>query len=200
MGEKNQKNFAEFINCLSILESQTSLLYSDIAAKVAAPLVRALLEEIAFDSQKHSALTKGVSESITHPKKGQKECAKQNPVLQNVFKLQKEISKMQKITSEDLLKLNEKLYLLETQMAEEYYVFVQMRTLTMMMNQINQTYNIDLSSVKRIFTTIIADEERHTELLETVKKMATPEEQSGNTPLVKFQNPDAWYQTPPSAL
>jgi rubrerythrin len=200
MSEKRQKDFVGFINCLSILESQTSLLYGDIAAKVASPLVRALLEEIAFDSQKHSALLKGVSESITHQKKGQKECEKQNSILQNVFELQKEISKMQKITSEDLLKLNENLQLLEAQMGEEYYVFVQMRTLTMMTNQINQNYNIDLSNVKRIFTTIINDEERHTELLETVKKMSAPEEQSSNTPMVKFQNPDAWYQSPPSAL
>jgi len=199
MSEKKQENFAEFINCLSILESQTSLLYSNIAAKVASPLFRALLEGIALDSQKHSALLKGVSESMPHPKKGQKECEKQNPVLKNVFKLQKEISKMQEITSEDLLKLNEKLHLLETQMGEEYYIFVQMRTLTMMMNQINQDYNIDLNSVKQIFTTIIKDEERHIELLGTIKKMATPEEKSSNTPMVKFQNPDAWYQPPQSS-
>ena len=189
---KEQKNLVEFINCLSIVESQASLLYKNISTKVDHPLIRALLEEVALDSQKHSILLKGVSESIARPKADQKECAKHDIVLQKILKLEKEMAKMQKITLENLLSLNEELQLLEGQMGEEYYVLVQMKTLTFMMNQINQAYNIDLTSAKRIFTTIINDEERHTELLETIKKIAMPAQQARNDPFVKFQNPDAW--------
>jgi len=197
---KEQKNLVEFISCLSIAESQASLLYKNISTKVDNPLVRALLEEVALDSQKHSALLKGVSESIASPKADQKECAKHDVVLQKILKLQKETAKMQKITLEDLFSLNERLQLLEGQMGEEYYVLVQMKTLTFMMKQINQAYSIDLTSAKRIFTTIISDEERHIELLETIKKMASPKPEARYGPLVKFQNPDAWYQPPASTL
>jgi hypothetical protein len=197
---KEQKNLVEFIHCLSIVESQASLLYKNISTKVDHPLIRALLEEVALDSQKHSTLLKGVSESIAHPKADQKECAKHDIVLQKILKLEKEMAKMQKITEEDLVSLNEELQLLEGQMGEEYYVLVQMKTLTFMMKQINQAYNIDLTSAKRIFTTIISDEERHIELLETIKKIALPAQQARNGPLVKFQNPDAWYQPPATTL
>jgi len=189
---KEQKNLVEFINCLSIVESQASLLYKNISTKVDHPLIRALLEEVALDSQKHSILLKGVSESIARPKADLKECAKHDIVLQKILKLEKEMAKMQKITLEDLVSLNEELQLLEGQMGEEYYVLVQMKTLTFMMNQINQAYNIDLTSAKRIFTIIISDEERHIELLETIKKIAMPAQQARNDPFVKFQNPDAW--------
>jgi hypothetical protein len=114
--------------------------------------------------------------------------------------LQKETAKKQNFTSKDLLDFNERLQLLESQLGEEYYIFVQMKTLEFMMKQIDQAYNIDLTSVKRIFTGIISDEERHIEILATIKKMVTPKEQENNNPLVKFQNPDAWYQPPASVL
>lgn len=200
MSNKEQQNLAEFINCLNILESQTSLLYKNISVKVESPIVRAFLEEIAIDSQKHAALLKGVSEIINHPKGSQKDCEKRDSTLQNVIKLQKETAKMQKIALDDLLDLNERLQLLESQMGEEYHVLVQMKTLTAMMKQINQSYSIDLISAKQIFTTIISDEERHIELLETIKKMATPKEQDSGNPLVRFQNPDAWYQPSESTV
>jgi rubrerythrin len=199
MNNKNQKSLMEFINCLKILELQTHLLYKNLSDKVENTLVKTLLGEIAIDSQKHSEILKGVIESIARPKGDQKECAKDNKILQGVIKFQKEIAKMQKLTSEDLLILNRRLQLLENQMGEEYCTLVQMKTLTFLGAQINQSYNIDLSNVKHIFTSIINDEERHIELLETIKKIVTPKEQEINNPLVKFQNPDGWYQSPASA-
>jgi rubrerythrin len=200
MSDNEQRKLSEFINCLSILESQTSLLYKNISDRVDNPLIKTFLEEISIDSQKHSGLLEGVSESIAHPKADQKDCAKRNEILQRVIKLQKETAKKQNFTSKDLLNFNERLQLLESQLGEEYYVFVQMKTLEFMMKQIDQAYNIDLTSVKRIFTGIISDEERHIEILATIKKMVTPKEQENNNPLVKFQNPDAWYQPPASVL
>jgi len=197
MSKKNQNSLAEFINCLGIAELQTSILYKDLASKTEAPMIRVLLQEIAIDSQKHSTLLKGVSESIGNPKGDPKKCLKHDVVLQKIVQLQREASKIQKISSEDLSNLNERLQLLESQLSEEYYLLVQMKTLTQMAQQILQDYNIDLNDVKRIFTSIISDEEHHTELLETIKKMVTPPlDLMGNTPQVKFQNPDAWYQSP----
>lgn len=199
MNNKNQKSLVEFINCLRILESQTYLLYKNLSEKVENTLVKTLLGEIAIDSQKHSEILRGVGESIAHPKGDQKECAKDNKLLQGVIKLQKEIANMKSLTSEDLLSLNGRLQILESQMGEEYYVLVQMKTLIFLTAQINQSYNIDLSNVEHIFASIISDEERHKELLETIKNMVTPKEQEINNPFVRFQNPDAWYLSPASA-
>ena len=73
---KEPKPLADYIDYLSILESNTSLLYTTISGKVEMPLVKSLFKEIAIDSQKHSVILKGVSESIAHTKGAQKECEK----------------------------------------------------------------------------------------------------------------------------
>jgi nanoRNase/pAp phosphatase (c-di-AMP/oligoRNAs hydrolase) len=61
-------------------------------------------------------------------------------------------------TAKDLLlaranlpQLAEKLEILESEMGEEYYQFVQLKTLKFMVKEINQIYNIDLGSVKKDF-------------------------------------------------
>ena len=53
-------------------------------------------------------------------------------------------------------------------------------------------YNIDLSSAKSIFTNIISDEDRHREILGTIERLITKQEAADNSPIVRYQNPDAW--------
>jgi len=196
MSEKKQQNLAEYIGCLRVLESQTSLLYSKIAAKVDYPLVKALLEQIALDSQKHSVLLKGIGESITQQKINEKKCAKNVETLQLTERLIDEVAEMQNISSEDLTRLSSILKTLESSMAEEYFIVIQMKTLEMLMKEINQMYNVDLASVKDIFMNIIYDEDRHTEILEKIKNLVVEKEPPSTDPFVKFQNPDAWSQPP----
>ena len=198
MRKKGPRTISEYMICLSILESQTSLLYKNISDKIEAPLIKTLLKEIEMDSQKHSMLLKGVSESIAKPKGNQKGCSKSSETLQTTERLLKEVAGIKRISSEDLIQLSETLETLESAMSEEYYMLVQMKTLQMMMKEINQIYNIDLYNVKDIFMSIINDEDHHREILETIKQMIAKQEQASNAPFVKFQNPDAWSQPAPS--
>jgi rubrerythrin len=74
-----------------------------------------------------------------------------------------------------------------------------MKTLERMTEIINKEYSVDLTKVKNIFLKIIGDEERHIEILETIKQMTADKKQASNSPFVKFQNPDAWFKAvPPS--
>ena len=198
MSKKEPRTISEYMNCLSILESQTGLLYKSISDKIETPLIKTLLKEIEMDSQKHAMLLKGVSESITQPKGSQKKCSKGSETLQTTERLLKEVGGLQRISSEDLTRLSEILETLESAMSEEYYILVQMKTLQMMMTEINQMYNIDLYNVRDIFMNIINDEDHHREILETIKQLIAKKEQASNAPFVKFQNPDAWSQTMPS--
>ena len=200
MGKNEPRTIAEYMNCLSILESQTSLLYKSLSDKIETPLIKTLLKEIEMDSQKHSMLLKGVGESIAQPKGNQKKCSKGSETLRTTERLLKEVGGLQRISSEDLLRLSEILEILESAMSEEYYILVQMKTLQMMMTEINQIYNIDLYSVRDIFMNIINDEGHHREILETIKQLIAKKEQASNAPFVKFQNPDAWSQPTSSAF
>ena len=192
------KALASFINCLSFLENNTYLLYKDLADKVEAPLVRSFLLQIAIDSQKHSIALKGVAESIAKPSDNIKECEKKIGATWRIVEtLLRDVKGKKKIPSGDFPKLVEKLTVLESVMGEEYYMFVQLKTLEVMMKEINQIYNIDLGSVKKIFLNIIRDEETHRELLEKIKMLVTPETELDTAPVVKYQNPDAWSRPLP---
>ena len=75
-----------------------------------------------------------------------------------------------------------------------------MKTLQLMTKEINQIYNIELTSLKSIFTHIINDEEHHREMLQTIKSILESHQKVDKTPLVKYQNPDAWISyLPPTS-
>jgi rubrerythrin len=189
----NPKTLASFINCLSLLESNTYVLYKELADKVETPLVRSFLLQIAIDSHKHSLTLKGVAESIAKPSDNLKDCEKKiGESWRIVETLLKDIKGEKTIPSGDFPKLAEKLSVLESILGEEYYMFIQLKTLKVMMKEINQIYNIDLGSVKKIFLNIIRDEETHRELIEKIKNLVTPETKLDTAPVVKYQNPDAW--------
>ena len=91
-----------------------------------------------------------------------------------------------------------KLTALESSLGEEYYIFVQMKTLQLMAKEINQLYGVDLEKIKKVFESIIRDEEHHREILATIKDIVSKKlTKKDNTPKVKYQNPDAWIQPLP---
>jgi rubrerythrin len=199
MTKKETVNISEYLNCQSIIENQISLLYRNLSEKTEIPLINVLLKEIELDSQKHSLLLRVVSESIKQPKGKQEEYSKNSPILKTLSKMLKEVAKIDRITKENLKILSEILITLESEMGEEYYILTQMKTLERMTEIINKEYSVDLTKVKSIFLKIIGDEERHIEILETIKQMTADKKQASNSPFVKFQNPDAWFKAvPPS--
>jgi len=192
------KVLADFINCLSILENDTFLLYTALSNKIELPLVKSLLRAIAEDSLKHSTLLKGVAESITEAKETPKDCEKKTgEAWRLIANFTKEIAAKEKFSEEEMSQLWDKLAFFESIIGEEYYVFVQMKTLDLMMKEINQIYNIDLGSLKSIFTRIINDEEHHREMLGTIKGILERHSEPSNTPVVKYQNPDSWISSLP---
>jgi rubrerythrin len=195
------KTIAEYINCLSSLESNTGLLYSNIANKVEMPFVKSLFQEIAIDSQKHAVILKGISESIAQPKGTMKDCGKKiGDSWKIMAKIQERIAKKTKIQQEDLQWLSEELSFFESIMGEEYYIFVQLKTLQVLVKEINKQYNIDLGQTKNLFTKIIEDEDHHRELLETIKGLVTKKEtETDNSPVVRYMNPDSWSRPMPSS-
>jgi len=194
----NPKTLANFINCLSLLERNTYLLYQEIADKIEVPLVKSFLLQIALDSQKHSISLKGIAESIANPEGNLKDCQKNTgETWRMVDVILKDVKGKTRIVSGNFTKLAERLSVLESVMGEEYYMFVQLKTLEFMIKEINQIYSIDLGSVKKIFLNIIRDEETHRELLEKIKTLVKPKTKVDTAPVVKYQNPDAWSRPLP---
>jgi hypothetical protein len=72
---------------------------------------------------------------------------------------------------------------------EEYSVFVQLKTLELLSQEINRLYKVDLNSLKNIFTSIINDEEHHREIIETIKAFLQEQrqEQLKADPLAEYR-------------
>lgn len=188
------KVVAEYLNCLSILEENTSLVYRKLAGRVESPhLIKSLLLSISQDSSKHSTLIKGIADSIYDVKVKLGQCAKKlGEVWGTVNNCLDEVTN-EELEMPDFHELLSVLDGLESNFCEEYHLFVNMQTLQFMIKQINQLYDINLERVKNVFESIIKDEERHRELLDTIRGIIGENlRKRNNTPKVKYQNPDAW--------
>jgi uncharacterized protein (UPF0332 family) len=163
---------ASLLKSLSLLERDVADLYRAIGRKVSLPLAQSLLFTIAIDSQKHSTILKGVGETIAQSHANPKECEeKLHEVYEVVETFRRKTASKKEIGVEELPQLAQELTVLEGMLGEEYYVFVQMRTLEFMVSQINNLYHVDLGHLRNFFSEIISDEEHHRELLETIRDM-----------------------------
>jgi rubrerythrin len=187
------EKMANYISCLSMLEHRTALLYKGLSERTDHPLAKSLLFSIAQDSTKHSALLKGIANSISTPDVKSKDCAKrlgESWIRISEYLEELTIKEKAKVALPEMI---EKLSTLESDVGEEYYIFVQMQTLQFMHEKISQLYNISLDKMKGIFESIMSDEEHHREVLATLKELLKPpEEKQVFSPAVKYQNPDNW--------
>jgi hypothetical protein len=105
-----------------------------------------------------------------------------------------DLRNVEKINKRNFSLLLDDLLFLESSFGEEYYVFLQMKTLFFMAKEIDKLYDIDFGSTKQVFSSIVDDEEYHRDLLGKIKNdLSTSSIQlRDNTPKVKYQNPDSW--------
>ena len=186
----------KLISCLSLLENKTSILYETLADRIGLPFVKSLMLLLAQDSQKHSKILKGIGESLNKGSVKLKDCEKNTGVSWAAIEnMQTEISAKETLSDSDLLELSEKLVVLESVLGEEYYVFVQLKTLELLVKEINENYDVDLGSLKTVFGGIIDDEERHRELIEKIRGiLESRRKKPAASPFVQYKNPDAWIR------
>jgi rubrerythrin len=176
-------------------------LYQSLSEKIEMPIIKTLFLNISQDSAKHSTLLKGISDSMEPSKKNPKDCKKKlGPIWKATKTFQDEIYSRKKISILEFSQLAEKLTLFESALGEEYFVLVQMKTLQLLEKEINQSYNVDLGHLQKMFESIIRDENHHRALLITIKKLLAENNKlvDKDTLIVKYQNPDAWIHSLPS--
>lgn len=198
---KAQNDVVILLHCSSMLEKKTSILYKKIAEKVQLPLVKSFLLQMVHDSQKHSDTLEGISVSIGKSSSRPKDCGKKlGLVWQLTEDLTREVSLKPTMSEEEMAQLIERLVKIEQFMGEEYYIFVQAKTLQLLTKEIRQIYNVNLENVKYILEEVIRDEETHQRLLATIKDilMRRKLKRQGNAPEVRYQSPDSWIKSFPS--
>ncbi|HTY74762.1 MAG TPA: hypothetical protein VMD05_04270 [Candidatus Nanoarchaeia archaeon] len=203
MGKNDElKNVTNSVKCLIVFEHKTAQLYEDIAEQTRnLPLVKSLLLQISLDSQKHSIILKGLAQSL--PKTSWKPTDLPKAIAEawrSIDAFQMELSDVDEILDEDLSSLPRQLSSLELIMAEAYDILVRYQNLELISPELSKIYTVNLESLKNMFMEIIHDEEHHKEILMTIKELLAKkhEEKMETTPIVRFQNPDAWGRALPS--
>lgn len=158
--KSKRDDIADSLWCDGVFEKRTHLLYKNLADRADLPFVKSLLLHIAYDSQKHSAILNGISQSIGGSRLKAKDCEKRlSKSWMVIDDVSHEIVNENKTLVQNLPSLTKKLSLLESAMGEEYYTLVRMKTLQQMTGLIREKYNVDLEDLKDVFETIIRDEE-----------------------------------------
>jgi rubrerythrin len=194
MSSKKTKDIADFLYCCGNLEEKVFALYRTLSDKVQNPIVKSLFLYIAYDSLKHSMTMRGIAETISESKPKPEDCARKiNQVWRKIASLSTDISNSEKIGDHELSPLASELAGFENLLCEEYFVLVQVKTLEYMTKEIAQMYKVDLDGLKNIFELIIKDEENHRGILNSIEELFVAEQiMKDNTPVVKYQHPEAW--------
>ncbi|MGA3192523.1 MAG: ferritin-like domain-containing protein [Candidatus Bathyarchaeia archaeon] len=203
MKKDKRDNITDSLWCDSVFEKRTYLLYKNLADRVDLPFIKSLLLHIAYDSQKHSAILNGISQSLGGSRLKAKDCEKRLSKSWKVIDdVSYEIANEKKTLVDSLPSLTKKLSLLESAMGEEYYTLVRMKTLQQMTGLIRERYNVDLEDLKDVFETIIKDEETHQELLAKMKKFVAGQQAKkvDTAPIFRYENPDAWRKPMPDSV
>jgi hypothetical protein len=193
MSSKNAKDVAGFLYCSSNLEKKVFSLYRTLSDKVQNPIAKSFLLYIAYDSLAR-AIMRGIAETISKSKPKPEDCERKlNQIWKKITSLLTEIANREKVADSELSPLAKELAGFENSLSEEYFVLVQLKTLEYMTKEIAQMHKVDLEGLKDIFELIIKDEENHREILNSIEELfATEEIMKNNTPVVKYQHPEAW--------
>jgi hypothetical protein len=189
---RNRRTIAKFLFCLGVLEGKAYQLFGRISEKVELPRVKFSLLYVAYDSLKNSVILWELSKSFTMSEVKAKDYER---ILGGVWKtvgdLSKDILKLEKITRDDLVSFADRL------ISVYALLIVQLKTLRFMSKEISEAYDMDLETLEGIFDLVIEDEETDARVLMALKDLSLekPAAAVDYAPLVKYTNPDRWYES-----
>lgn len=191
------KDIADFMHCLSFLESRTSELYKKLSEKTVSPTFCDSFLKISENAKKHSEALDKIAYKIGRSRINKRECAKR---LTTVCKSLEKISK--KMEKNDLLSLEalyDIIFVLEGSLGEESYMLIQLKTFVAMAPQIRQLYGVHLEDFSKLLYAIATDEESRIEILEHIKEEIDKKlrKKEGRAPNIKYKNPDSWVISVP---
>ncbi len=180
LSNTNAEDFLSYLNSLSMLEINISLLYQAIAEKIVDPNAKRHLQKISQDSVEHSKLLKGVKNFVRIPEQISKPNEeKKTQAMERTAQLRNKVQALKRIRENEFSQIFDELVSLENSLSEEYQ---------------NLTEASLPQALEKMISGISIDEVQHQQALVTVKFVLSPNkaERRGNTPVVKFTNPDKW--------
>lgn len=174
------------------LEKELYQLYSRLSKKVDDLAAKTLFCYLANDSLKHSRILGIMIDEVNISKVREQDCDQNMLYTKRVLRSHtSDLKKRGNISLDELEPLIEAFLGIENLLFTEYKKAFHM-----------QYTNFDLREQKNdveinIFNLIVDDEDRHQKILSTISTLNKDKmSYKGNSPVVKYQNPDSWYTAP----
>ncbi len=193
--ERDSKPLAHLMSYLGYFENRVSMLYREMSGKIWLSFVESLLAEVSIDGQKHAAVFKGLVDSLPKIEFDPNNCEEALvEACNSIDLLRKEIAEVSSLDEAAIMQLTDNLMAVEKSLATQYGEFVHPETVELLSEKLGRIYIMDVDVVRKLFEMLIRDEERHIEILATVKRLLdwSVLKKVDNTPQVRFQNPDSW--------
>jgi hypothetical protein len=164
----SKEDLATFLDCSSVLEAKVSAAYLSVARRVDDPLVRALLESIAYDSLKHSKIFMGIIKSFADVAVGDVECVVvMGKAWSDLMRLADELMRGETVSDAVLIGLVDKMMQFESVSGEEYLTRLNLQAIRGMIKDLD----VDAEMLRSIFNGIIEDEKSHEKRMLMVKSI-----------------------------
>lgn len=183
--------FERRILSLALIEKELYQLYTNLSEKVEDVAAKTLFAYIATDSLKHSIILVKIVEEVGGSKAREQDCEENIRYnMELIATLSKDVSKSKKIDREELISLIGTLVGFESLLLNEYSKAFRLETTRFSKDERNKNQEPELN----IFSLIVGDEEQHQRILTSIVSLCDKKLNFKNdAPIVKYQNPDAWY-------
>jgi polyhydroxyalkanoate synthesis regulator phasin len=196
MSDKLEESLQYLKNC-SIIESEAFKLYETLSKKINQPESSFILG-LAYDSLKNAKIIQGILDNFEPTELENKNARKNLSELGvEIATLQKTIAKINSLDyliSCEILKQTTKL---EAAFSKVYTNYLQSNFVKLIVDELLKTGTMNLADFKKVIEGFVEEKGKHREtIVEAVYILEGKETETRRqiTPLVKYQNPDAWIR------
>jgi rubrerythrin len=171
---KNAEDIARYLYCSSIVEGRVANAYKHLSDRVEDPQVKSLLQYILHDTTKHSTILRNMADNIARQEIRIEDCEQiwgkgwKNWILTAM----EELSKKEKVRTEELASLIEGMTKLENYFAEGYLTITNIQIVQLLAKQ----RNLDMGNLNTILEWTIQDEKRHQAAITMIKELISKQE------------------------
>jgi hypothetical protein len=194
MNEKLQES-VQYLRYCNIIENEAFRLYETLSKKINQP-ESSFVVGLAYDSLKNTKVIQGILDyfdlSDIENKNGKKNLAELATETMILSKKISKINSLDYLISCEMLKESANL---EDLLSEIYTNYLQSSAAKTIVEELSKLVTVNLDNFKKVFENFVEEKARHRgTLIEVIYSLEAKETETHRqiTPLVKYQNPDAW--------
>jgi hypothetical protein len=194
MNENLSESLQYLKQCIS-LENETFRLYQTVSQKINQPETSSTLG-LAYDSLKNAKVIEGIlnyfDQTENENKNGKKYLSELSTEIMELTKKISKINNLDYLVACEVLRDSLKL---EGLLAEVYKNYLESSAPNTIVNGLSKLVTVNLSNFKKVFEEFTEEKGRHREIIiEIIYALEEKETETHRqiTPVVKYQNPDAW--------